>query len=92
MISGVSAFCWAPWCGPCRAVGPIIDQLAGESEGRYRVAKLNTDENQRTASHYKIDAIPTLLIFEHGKLVDRMVGLQPKEAIAKRMARVGVVS
>jgi len=84
--------CWAPWCGPCRAVGPIIDQLAAEAEGRYRVAKLNTDENPRTAGQYKIDAIPTLLVFEQGRLVDRMVGLMPKEAIAKRMARAGVVS
>jgi thioredoxin len=79
--------CWAPWCGPCRAVGPIIDQLAAEAGGNYVVGKLNTDENQRTASQFKIDAIPTLLIFNHGALVDRLVGLQKKEAIAGRMAR-----
>ncbi len=79
--------CWAPWCGPCRAVGPIIDQLAAEAGGNYVVGKLNTDENQRTASQFKIDAIPTLLIFNRGALVDRMVGLQKKEAIAGRMAR-----
>src|SRR5204863_406026 len=61
--------CWAPWCGPCRMIAPIIDQLAAESDGRYVVAKLNTDENRRTASQFRIDAIPTLLIFNHGQLV-----------------------
>jgi thioredoxin 2 len=77
--------CWAPWCGPCRMVAPIIDQLATESASQYIVAKLNTDENQRTAAQFRIDAIPTLLIFQNGKLADRLVGLQPKQAIAARM-------
>ena len=80
--------CWAPWCGPCRAVAPIIDQLAAEAGANYIVAKLNTDENPRTASQYKIDAIPTLLIFNQGKLVKRMVGLQPKGAIAQAMSQI----
>ena len=80
--------CWAPWCGPCRAVGPIIDQLAAESEGRYLVGKLNTDDNRRIASQYRIDSIPTLLFFHQGQLVDRIVGLQPKQAIAAKLARV----
>lgn len=82
--------CWAPWCGPCRMVAPTIDALAAESGGRYVVAKLNTDDNPRTASHFRIDAIPTMLIFHQGKLVDRIVGLQPKQAIAERLERIAV--
>ena len=78
---------WAPWCGPCRIVGPIMDQLAAESNGRYRVAKLNVDENPQTASRFQIASIPTMLIFKKGKLVDRLVGAQPKDAIAARLKR-----
>ena len=82
--------CWAPWCGPCRMVGPIMDQLAAESNGRYRVAKLNVDDNPRTAGQFQIQSIPTMLIFKNGKLVDRLVGAQPKPAIAARlMAHTG---
>lgn len=77
--------CWAPWCGPCRLVGPIMEQLASESNGRYRVAKLNVDENPRTAAQFQIQSIPTMLIFKDGKLVDRLVGAQPKAAIAGRL-------
>jgi thioredoxin len=77
--------CWAPWCGPCRIVGPIMDQLAAESNGRYRVAKLNVDENPRTAAQFQIQSIPTMLIFKNGQLVDRLVGAQPKPAIAARL-------
>jgi len=76
---------WAPWCGPCRIVGPIMEQLAAESRGRYRVAKLNVDENPITASQFQIQSIPTMLIFKKGKLVDRIVGAQPKPAIAARL-------
>jgi thioredoxin len=77
--------CWAPWCGPCRVVGPIMDQLAAESGGRYRIAKLNVDENPLTASRYEISSIPTMLIFKNGNLVDRIVGAQPKQAIVQRL-------
>jgi thioredoxin len=80
--------CWAPWCGPCRMVGPIMDQLAVESQGRYRIAKLNVDENPITASKYQINSIPTMLIFKDGKLIDRVIGAQPKQAIAARLAKV----
>ena len=76
---------WAPWCGPCRIVGPIMEQLAAESKGRYRIAKLNVDENPITASQFQIQSIPTMLIFKNGKLVDRLVGAQPKPAIAARL-------
>ena len=79
--------CWAPWCGPCRMIAPTIDQLAAESAGRYVIAKLNTDENPRTASEYRIDAIPTMLIFHRGQLVDRIVGLQPKQTILAKLDR-----
>ena len=77
--------CWAPWCGPCRVVGPIMDQLAAESEGRYRIAKLNVDHNPNTASRYQIASIPTMLIFKDGKLIDRLIGAQPKQAIVERL-------
>src|SRR5262245_42064329 len=77
--------CWAPWCGPCRMVGPIMDQLASESDGRYRIAKLNVDENRNIASRYQIASIPTMLIFKDGKLIDRLIGAQPKQAIVERL-------
>jgi thioredoxin 2 len=79
---------WAPWCGPCRIVGPIMDQLAAEAKGRYKIAKLNVDENPRTAAQYQISSIPTMLIFKNGTLVDRLVGAQPKQAIAAKLAQV----
>jgi thioredoxin len=79
--------CWAPWCGPCRMIAPTIDQLAAESGGRYVIAKLNTDENPRVAGQFRIDAIPTMLIFHRGQLVDRIVGLQPKPVIVQRLER-----
>jgi len=78
--------CWAPWCGPCRMIAPTIEQLASESNGRFLIAKLNTDENQHTAAMFGIDAIPTMLIFKNGEKVDQSVGLQPKQAIEKRLA------
>jgi thioredoxin 2 len=77
--------CWAPWCGPCRIIGPIMEQLAVESRGRYRIAKLNVDENPQTAGQFQIQSIPTMLIFKNGKLVDRLVGAMPKPAIADRL-------
>jgi thioredoxin 2 len=76
---------WAPWCGPCRMIAPAIDQLAAESQGRYKIGKLNVDENPLTASRYQIASIPTMLIFRDGQLVDRLIGLQSKQAIAERL-------
>lgn len=77
--------CWAPWCGPCRALGPTIDQLAAEAAGRYIIAKLNTEIHQQVAARYRIDAIPCMLIFRNGQLVDRLMGMQPKQAIEQRL-------
>lgn len=79
---------WAPWCGPCRMIAPAIDQLAEELEGRVRIAKLNVDENPRTAERFGLRSIPALLIFAKGHEVDRLVGVQPKDEIARRLSRV----
>jgi thioredoxin 1 len=66
-------------------IAPVLDQLAAESEGQYRIAKLNVDENRQTASRFQIASIPTMLIFKEGKLIDRLIGAQPKQAIAERL-------
>ena len=79
--------CWAAWCGPCRMIAPTIDQLAAESAGRYKVAKLAVDANQRTAATYRVESIPALLVFKAGQLVDQLVGVHPKPAIAARLAK-----
>lgn len=78
---------WAPWCGPCRAIAPVLDQLAADSQGKYRIAKLNVDENPQTAKQYQIASIPTMLIFKNGKLIDRLIGAQPKPVIAQRLTQ-----
>lgn len=77
--------CWAPWCGPCRMLAPVIDALAKDMQGKVAFAKLNTDENQKTAMRYTIEAIPTLLVFKDGELADRWVGARPKEDLARRL-------
>jgi len=74
---------WAPWCGPCRMIGPIIEELAKEYAGKVKVCKLNTDEAQDTAGKYQISAIPTILLFKGGKMTQQLVGLQPKEELKK---------
>ena len=72
---------WAPWCGPCRQLSPIVDELAKELEGKIQVFKCNVDENPETPSKYMVRGIPTLMIFKDGKLVDTKVGSVPKAAL-----------
>ncbi|HEX6190177.1 MAG TPA: thioredoxin [Pyrinomonadaceae bacterium] len=84
-IQPVLVDAWAEWCGPCRLIAPLLDELAAEANGRYRITKLNVDENPRTAAQFQIRSIPTLLIFKNGKLVDQLIGAQPKQAIAARL-------
>jgi thioredoxin 2 len=81
--------CWAPWCGPCRLITPVLEQLAAESDGRYIIGKLNVDENPRTSARFNIQSIPSLLIFKNGSLVETLVGVQPKQVIAAALARHG---
>ncbi len=66
---------WAPWCGPCRSLQPVIEKLATDYHGKVKVGKLNTDENQETPGNLRISAIPTVLVFQHGKEVDRLIGV-----------------
>ena len=78
---------WAPWCGPCRMVGPIVDELARELAGTVRVAKLNVDDNPGTAARFDVRSIPTMLVMVNGREVDRIVGALPKTAIQQRLAQ-----
>ena len=79
---------WAPWCGPCRMLGPIIEELADEFKGKVKVGKLNTDENPEAASALNIAAIPTVLFFKKGKPVDRSVGVNPKDKLRRQFDRL----
>ena len=76
---------WAPWCAPCLAIAPVVEQLAREYDGRVVVGKLNTDENPDTPANLRVSAIPTLLFVKAGKIVELMVGAQPKAAIRARL-------
>jgi len=76
---------WAPWCAPCRMVAPVVEELASEYEGRVSFAKLNVDQNPRTASRYGIMSIPTLLIFKDGKPVSNIVGFRPKAELKRSL-------
>ena len=76
---------WAPWCGPCRMVSPLVDELAEELTGKLKVVKVNTDENQEIAIKYGIRSIPTLGIFKNGEIVDGVIGAVPKQAIKAKV-------
>ena len=78
---------WAAWCGPCRMIAPVIDELASELVGKVRVAKLDVDANPQIAARFDLRSIPTLLVIKAGREVDRIVGVQPKAEILRRLAR-----
>lgn len=75
---------WAEWCGPCRMIAPILDQLASEYQGKVKVAKLDVDANARTATRFNVRSIPMLLFFKNGQVVDQIVGAQPKASIESK--------
>ncbi|KEZ51229.1 MULTISPECIES: thioredoxin [Metabacillus] len=74
---------WAPWCGPCKMIAPVLEELDQEMGDKVKVVKLDVDENQETAGKYGVMSIPTLLVFKNGEVVDKTVGFQPKEALAE---------
>ncbi|MCR4430197.1 MAG: thioredoxin [Tepidanaerobacteraceae bacterium] len=78
---------WAAWCGPCRMLAPVVDEIADEYEGRLKVCKLDVDENPDTAARYGVMSIPTLLVFENGQVVNKLIGFRPKRDI---IAEIGI--
>ena len=78
---------WAPWCGPCRKLGPILDEVASEFDGKVKFVKVNTDENLKTAQDYSISGLPSLLVFKNGKALERLVGLMPKSTIISNIEK-----
>ena len=78
---------WAPWCGPCRTVAPVLEELAKEYDGKVKVVKLNVDENQSTASEFGVRSIPTLILFKAGKVLEQTVGVQPKENLKQMVEK-----
>ncbi len=78
---------WAPWCGPCRKLGPVLEEVANEFTGKVKFVKLNTDENLKTAQDYSISGLPSLLVFKNGKAIERLVGLMPKSSIISNIEK-----
>ena len=83
---------WAPWCGPCRMLGPTIEKLASQYAGRVKVGKMNTDENQDVPPSLGISAIPTVFIFQNGKVVDKLVGVNPESKFHEAISKLGIAS
>ncbi|MBR4632173.1 MAG: thioredoxin [Elusimicrobia bacterium] len=79
---------WAPWCGPCKMLLPVVDEIAKEYEGKIKVGKVNTDENMSLSSQFQITSIPCLIIFKGGKAINKMVGFRPKTAIEQELNNV----
>ena len=73
---------WAPWCGPCKMIAPVLEELAGELGDKAKIVKLDVDDNQETASKFGVMSIPTLMVFKNGEKVEQVVGFQPKDALA----------
>jgi thioredoxin 1 len=80
---------WAPWCGPCRMIAPVVEELANENSGKLKVAKINIDDSPNTAQAYGVNSIPTLMIFKDGEVVDRFVGVQPKNRLQDAIEQLG---
>lgn len=78
---------WAPWCGPCRKLGPVLEEVANEFQGKVKFVKVNTDENLQTAQNYSISGLPSLLVFKNGKALERLVGLMPKSTIISNIEK-----
>ena len=78
---------WAQWCGPCRMVAPVLDQIANEMDGKVRVAKLDVDSNQKIAYQFQVSSIPTFILFKNGQMADRMMGAMPKSAFQSFIER-----
>ncbi len=76
---------WAPWCGPCRMIGPVIEELSAENAGSFKVGKVNVDDNNRLAMTYNVASIPTIMIFSGGRLVQQMMGVQPKARLQQAL-------
>jgi|SRR5581483_5375766 len=76
---------WAPWCGPCRMIAPVVEELAGEYAGSVKVAKVNIDDNPNAAMNYSVSSIPTLMVFKDGQVVERFVGVQPKSRLQEAL-------
>jgi len=79
---------WAPWCGPCKMIAPIVEEISGEYEGRLKVGKVNTDDNQKIATDFGVMSIPTLMIFKGGEVVERIIGAQPKTSLTTKIDQV----
>jgi thioredoxin 1 len=76
---------WAPWCGPCRMIAPVVEELAGENAGSIKIGKLNVDEAPGAAQNYGVSSIPTLMVFKNGEVVERLVGVQPKSKLQQAL-------